>query len=189
MNIFNILEVIYCKNRTKCPRIDTFCIFLRRFAYPCRYSDMIPQFGRAVPELCVISDYIAEHVYNQFGHKLTWLSPIKLQEYATAIHNKGAPLQNCWGFIDGTVCPICRPGERQRVVYNRHKRVHSLKFQNVVAPSGLVTNLFGLMEGRRHDCALLNASGLLQHRQNFPMTLKACPFVSMLILPILSKFI
>ncbi|KAL9977147.1 hypothetical protein ACROYT_G014520 [Oculina patagonica] len=33
--------------------------------------------------------------------------------------------------MDGTVRPIARPGERQRVLYNGHKRVHALKFQSV----------------------------------------------------------
>ena len=30
-------------------------------------------------------------------------------------------LDNCFGFIDGTVQPITRPGENQRVVYNGHE--------------------------------------------------------------------
>ena len=66
-----------------------------------------------------------------------------MQEYANAIHAAGAALDNCWGFVDGTVRPICRPGEHQRVVYNGHKRVHAIKFQSVVAPNGLVENLYG----------------------------------------------
>ena len=44
------------------------------------------------------------------------------------------------------VCPICHPGEKQRVVYNGHKRVHALKFQSVaVLPNGLIANLYGLV--------------------------------------------
>ena len=66
-----------------------------------------------------------------------------LQEFANAIHKRGAPLTNCWGFIDGTVRPMSRPGQHQRVVYNGHKRVHALKFQSVVAPNGLIANLYG----------------------------------------------
>ncbi|XP_066918199.1 uncharacterized protein [Clytia hemisphaerica] len=174
-NVLNIPDTVRCKNRTICPGLEAFCMFLRRFAYPCRYGDMIPRFGRPVPEICMITNYIVEHVYSPFSNKLTdlnpinqpWLSPVKLQEYADAIHAKGAALENCWGFVDGTVLPLCRPGERQRIVYNGHKRVHALKFQSVVAPNGLIANLYGPMEGRRHDCALLNASGLLQDLQNF----------------------
>lgn len=53
----------------------------------------------------------------------------------------GAPLDNCFGFLDGTVPPIARPGMNQRVMYNGHKRVHSLKFQAVAKPNGLTANL------------------------------------------------
>lgn len=41
------------------------------------------------------------------------------------------------------VRPICRPGRNQRHVYNGHKRVHALKYQSVVAPNGLIVNMFG----------------------------------------------
>ena len=62
---------------------------------------------------------------------------------------------------DGTVRPICRPKDNQREVYNGHKRVHALKFQSVVTPNGLIANLFGPVEGRRHYSGMLNMSGLL----------------------------
>ena len=63
--------------------------------------------------------------------------------YADAVFAKGASLDNCFGFVDGTVRPICCPGEMQRAVYNGHKRVHGLKFQSVAPPNGLIANLFG----------------------------------------------
>ena len=50
---------------------------------------------------------------------------------------------NCFGFVDGTVRPIARPGEHQRVMYNRHKRVHALKFQSLALPNGLIGNPHG----------------------------------------------
>ena len=57
------------------------------------------------------------------------------------VYDKGTPLDNLWGFVDGTVGAISRPGIHQRVLYNGHKRYHALKFQSVVAPNGLVANL------------------------------------------------
>ena len=51
--------------------------------------------------------------------------------YAAAITAKGALMETCFGFIDGTVRPIARPGKNQRLLYNGHKRVHALKFQSV----------------------------------------------------------
>ena len=71
------------------------------------------------------------------------MSPPLLQTYADAVSAQGASLNNCFGFIDGTVRPICRPAELQEVVYNGHKRVHALKFQSLTVPSGVIGNLFG----------------------------------------------
>ena len=75
-------------------------------------------------------------------------------------------MQNCWGFIDGTVRPISRPGRNQRVVYNEHKRVHAIKFQSVATPDGLVGLLHGPYEGKRHDSGILRESGLIQELEH-----------------------
>ncbi|XP_028415050.1 uncharacterized protein LOC114538135 [Dendronephthya gigantea] len=105
-------------------------------------------------------------IYNAHGHRMTeWnqqiLSPENLEIYADAIHAKGAALANCYGFIDGTVRPLCRPGQHQRYVYNGHKRLHSIKFQSVTLPNGLIANMFGPVEGKRHDAGMLADSNLL----------------------------
>ena len=66
-----------------------------------------------------------------------------LLQYSQAIRTKGASLNNCFGFIDGTVRPISRPGRNQRIVYNGHRRVHALKFKSIALPNGLIGNLYG----------------------------------------------
>ena len=55
----------------------------------------------------------------------------------------------------------------QRVVYNGHKRVHALKFQSIATPNGLVANLFGSIEGRRHDSGMLADSDIYPQLQQF----------------------
>ena len=61
----------------------------------------------------------------------------------TLLQTRGTALRNCFGFIDGTVRPICRPDKKQRVMYNGHKRVHTIKFQSLSLPNGLIANLYG----------------------------------------------
>ena len=39
--------------------------------------------------------------------------------------------------------------------------MHALKFQSVVAPNGMIANMYGPVEGRRHDSGMLADSGLL----------------------------
>ena len=152
--------------------IPALCTLLKRFAYPCRYGDMISRFARPVPELCIITNHMLDLVYNQWHHLITrynhnLLSPANLVLYADAVHRSGAALDNCWGFIDGTVRPVCRPSVNQRAIYNGHKRVHSIKFQSVALPNGLVGNMYGPVEGKRHDSGMLASSGLLRELQRF----------------------
>ena len=95
---------------------------------------MISQFGLPVPVLSVVSNDVLDFIYNTHRHLITqWnhnvLNPAALQIYSNAIADKGAALHNCFGFVDGTVRPVCRPGEHQKVIYNGHKTVHALKFQ------------------------------------------------------------
>ena len=136
--------VFKCEQGTICEGTEGLCILLKRFSYPCRFSDMIPIFGRPVPELCMISNTVMDWVYDNHRHRIMdWnLSPIQLETYAQAIFNKVAPLRNCFGFVDGTVRPVSRPGENQRLVYNGHKRFHGLKFQSVVVPNCLIAHLY-----------------------------------------------
>ena len=146
--VLAIPDSFVCPQGTKADGIEGLCCVLKRFAYPCRYSDMIPLFGRTVPELSMISNVAVDYIYNHHGHKLLqWnemlFNPENLQTYANAIHFKGAALNNCIGFVDGTVRPITRPGKLQRSVYNGHKRVHALKFQSVVLPNGMIGHLYG----------------------------------------------
>ena len=127
---------------------------------------MIPVFDRSVPDLSLISNHMLDFMYNTHGHLLqdfnqTWLSPQQLEQYAVAISDKGSPLEHCWGFIDGTVRPACCPGSNQRVLYNGQKQVRAIKFQSIVAPNGMIANLYSPSEGKRHNSDMLAVSGLL----------------------------
>ena len=96
----------------------------------------------------MVTNILIDHVYDIHGQRLThWnldiLDHDHLETYAAAITSRGSPLDNCFGFIDGTVRPIARPGENQRILYNGNKRVHAIKFQSLVSPNGLIGNMYG----------------------------------------------
>lgn len=138
-------------------------ILLRRLSYPNRLEDMKPLFNRSKSELSYIANTVLEYLYIKHSGKLSnlnqsWLDEEHLRQYADAISDIGGPLQHCWGFIDGTVRPICRPSVNQKLVYSRHKRVHGLKFQSVVIPNGLIDNMYGPIKAKRHDSAMLRMS-------------------------------
>ena len=147
-NVLGIPETFKCPQRSVVPGIEGLCALLKRMAYPCRYSDMISIFGRPVPVLSMVTNQVLDYIYETHGHRITqWnhniLNPVLLQRYTESIWQKGAALENCLGFVDGTVRPICRPNKHQRIVYNGHKRVHSLKFQSIAIPNGLIANMYG----------------------------------------------
>ena len=96
-----------------------------------------------------------------------WLSRPCLQTFSDSIYRTGAALDNLRGFLDNTVRPICRLKFQQRSLCSRHKRFHALKFHSVTTSSGMIANLYGPVEGRRHDCALLAMAYLLQDLGQF----------------------
>ncbi|KAJ8915379.1 hypothetical protein NQ315_008266 [Exocentrus adspersus] len=157
--------------------IESFCILLRRLAYPNRLSDLEHIFQRSSPALSEICNFVTRHINDNFRHlledlrNLQWLNRDRLRMYAEAVTNKGAAVQNCWGFIDGTARAICRPTENQENFYSGHKHFHCIKFQSVVCPDGITVSAIGAFPGRRHDAGILRESGLynqLEENMQFP---------------------
>ena len=124
---------------------------------------MVPRFGRPVPEFCFMSNTTLDCIYNRFGHLLhdfnqPWLAPQHLAIFACKVHSKEVPLDNCCGCVDGTVRSVWKPGHKQRIIYNKHKRIHALKFQSIVPPIDLIANLLGSVEGCRRNSTMLTMS-------------------------------
>lgn len=121
--------------------------------------------------ICEIFNLTVEAIHDRWGHLVDQLQHQdilpKIELFCQAIHDRGAPLDRCWGFIDGTVRAIARPSRTQRLWYNGWKRKHALKYQSVDSANGIIRQLWGPMLGRRHDVAMLGASGLIEHMQQW----------------------
>ena len=164
-------EMMTATNGLRWSRVEGLCILLRRLAYPCRLSDLVHIFGRGVSDISRIANSVCLFIANRWRHLLLdftaapHFSPERLHSYAEAVQAK-CPLKNCIGFVDGTVRPMCRPIIEQKAFYNGKDRVHCIKFQSIVTPDGLIAHLYGPMEGRRHDAAMLRESSLLHQLEN-----------------------
>ena len=69
---------------------------LRRLAYPCKHSDLIPRFGHLVAELSMLCNLVMDTIYQEHNHRVfewnnTLLSLPLLESYARAIASKGSP--------------------------------------------------------------------------------------------------
>ena len=113
----DIPDIMKCPIEVLLDGREALSVLLKRFAYPCRFRYMVARFGRPVPQLSMITNRIMDYVFDQYSHLLThfnqpWLSRNSLRHFAAAIHDEGAPLENCWGFVDGTVRPLCKPDQK-----------------------------------------------------------------------------
>lgn len=158
-------------NRIEWSSEEGLCILLRRLAYPCRLVDLQGLFGRNVSDIGRIANAVCLFIVQRWRHLIEsfteapWFCAERVQRYVEATSAK-CPLPNCWGFLDGTVRPMCRPTRQQRAFYNGHKRVHSLKFQSIVAPDGIIVHMHGPALGKRHDSGMLRESGLLDQLEH-----------------------
>ncbi|CAH3170271.1 unnamed protein product [Porites evermanni] len=187
LEALQIPECYICSQRTFVTGMEALMILLRRLTYPNRWCDLQAMFGRSESELSLIfhkvlnlgnrtclikqgrSGLILDDIHDRFGHLLETLDLVWLDPgiFSQVIHEKGAPLNQCWGFIDGTPRPMARPTRNQKIMYSGHKRTHCIKFQSVQAPNGLIAHLFGPIEGKRHDAFMLGVSGLADKLRRF----------------------
>ncbi|XP_070388867.1 uncharacterized protein [Dermacentor albipictus] len=157
-------DVISTPQRVLVPGDEALCITLRRLSYPNRLCELEPFFGRHYSVISSVTSYVLSHIEDKFVRLLkdvnnhTWVDLPTIDMFAQAIHSKGAPLHNCLGFIDGTARAICRPSTSQKVFFSGHKRVHSVKYQSIMCPNGIICQLSGPFFGSRHDAGILRKS-------------------------------
>ncbi|OWZ24570.1 hypothetical protein PHMEG_000394 [Phytophthora megakarya] len=156
MTVVSLMEVgnIVTRERTKATGVKAMCSVLYKLAVPMRWVDLSESFGHSPSGLSNIFLHTTLHLNGD-------LLDSKLEEFSEAMFAAGAPYTKIWCFIDGTVRRVCRPqpqkvcGKRkyltQQSVYNGHKRKHSLKFQSLMTPDGMISHLFGPFPGRNHD--------------------------------------
>ena len=94
--VFRLPPEFICYNGVTFDADEALCIFLKRFAYPYRYQDLIHRFGRPVPQLCMISNLIMNTLYDNWRHLLStmqqnWLTQRNLEQFAHVVHDRGAP--------------------------------------------------------------------------------------------------
>ncbi|XP_077492280.1 uncharacterized protein LOC144103438 [Amblyomma americanum] len=148
------------------PGQEALCLTLRRLAYPNRWCDLEEIFGRHSSVMSSAANIMLSHILHNFDHLLSdcnnhlWLSPPSLRSFARAVQSKGAPLPNCWAFVDGTARAICRPKRNQKLYFSGHKRMHMVKYQSLMCPNGIVCQLDGHYPGSYHDARIFRESGL-----------------------------
>jgi hypothetical protein len=166
------------RNGGKVHKVEAFCVLLRRFAVPDRWSDAPKLFHRHRSTLCNIFMTVLNLIYTEASRvmRLThaMFTADRLAEYSESIADVTGYINTVIGFIDGTFRRCCRPRLHQRQLYNRYYRGHGLKYQAVVTPDGLGADIDGPIEGRRADITMLRMSNIEDRLRTLPV--RAGPF-------------
>ena len=64
---FGLPEVYRCYNGLVVDSVEALCVCLKRFTYPCRYADLVPRFGRPVPQLCMITNMMVDDLFDRYS--------------------------------------------------------------------------------------------------------------------------
>jgi hypothetical protein len=110
--------------------------------------------------LCLMLEHLDQRYTAHMYLPVQLISP-RLAFYSAAIASRGACFDTCWGFLDATCRRIARPSKQQRAFYSGYKKMHRIKFQDIVCLDGLCVHVFGPIEGSRHDMTLVHRSNLL----------------------------
>ena len=151
---------------------------LYRFAFPSTMNKLEVTFGIHHTACSCIVQHGVELISAKFDNRLTEfdlelvIQRLEIYKHAISQKSKGA-VTDCFGLIDASLHHITRPWSRgnrrtgiinanniQRAAYSGHKRHHGLKFQSVIVPDGMVVQMYGPVEGRRHDTTVLKVSRL-----------------------------
>ncbi|EDO33658.1 predicted protein [Nematostella vectensis] len=62
----NFPDQITCPNHLTVDGMEALCMTLRRFAYPCRYEDLVPRFARAVPQISMVVHEAVSYIYTNY---------------------------------------------------------------------------------------------------------------------------
>merc|ERR550519_921501 len=127
---------------------------------PCRQLEVAQKFGRCIPEVSRGITYFHDMLYPisqsflQNEHQ-AWFDVQTAMRCADATANKGCPLDDCIGFVDGSLQGTSNPSVPwlQTHMYNGHKKQAGYNWIGTTLPNGMCALLLGPSEGRRHDAA------------------------------------
>jgi nuclease HARBI1 len=166
----NLPDVIISSERDRANTFDVFCLLCAKYAYPMRYCQLVREFGRSASAMSRLIKSLRQLLYHRFCNRLRHPPALSAEECACFASKCraicGHPI--VVGFIDGTVREICKPSKLQGPMYSGKDRVHSLKYQAINTPDGIIRHIAGPFPGSRHDQFMLRESGILDWIAEFP---------------------
>lgn len=146
-------------------RLEALLLLLRRMSSACRYVDLAMEFDLLPHFQSVVFNGLCLHIFDKVGPHIrridhAWMTERnKLENFARALLEAGCPLENTFGWGDGSHIPVCKPVRGQRPWYCGHHKTHCFKVLVVTAANGLML-CFGPFDGSTHDSLAADIVGL-----------------------------
>ena len=141
---------------------DAFLMMCMKYAWPTRLGHLRRLFGTSISRISRIIKTLREMMFKKFFPKMRCPDPLSaedLQRFAQVVSTKSG-VDVVFGFLDGTVRPICKPSIGQSEFYSGKDRLHAIKFQICNTPDGIIRHIDGPWPGRRHDHHMVNSAPL-----------------------------
>jgi hypothetical protein len=107
-------EQIKANNGIKEPGKVALCMLLDHLCAPDSLKDAHLKFGWKPERVSRITNTLMSIIHDKWKHLLSWpgklLTQARLTMYSALVAAIGAPLRTAWGFVDGTLHHISRPG-------------------------------------------------------------------------------
>ncbi|KAJ7042823.1 hypothetical protein C8F04DRAFT_884775, partial [Mycena alexandri] len=134
--VLDIPEIFRTERRYAFTRVEALALLLARFKSAADISDLTRKYDRCRAPISELVNELSEFLDDRWSHLLDFdtdgvLAPARMQQYADAIYEAGAPLDSVLGFMDCTIRGICRPSRWQRAAYNGYKKLHATKYQAI----------------------------------------------------------
>jgi hypothetical protein len=146
----------------KAPLSIAFLMLCMKYAWPTRLGTMSFMFGKSISYLSRIIKAMRVLLF-QFCHSKMrnppQLADADLKKFTEAIKKKSG-FDICFGFLDATIRPTCKPSIGQKEYYNGKDRLHAIKFQICNTPDGIIQHIDGPWPGRRNDHHMVNSAPL-----------------------------
>jgi hypothetical protein len=152
--------VSYAQDRA--PLRTVFLMLCMKYAWPTRLGAMTRLFKKSISWISRLITTLRKLLYNFCFPKMRCpptLSPTDIDKFTSAVQRISG-LDVCFGFLDATVRPICRPSIGQKECYNGKDRLHAIKFQICSTPDGMIQHIDGPWPGRRHDHHMVTSAPL-----------------------------
>ena len=146
-------------------------MWLFYFARVGTLSDVSRVFGGSTSRSSQVINDMTQRIYRRWGHRIEGSDLRHMERFITdhaiaVVRHVGGAGNLPWhvglpvAFVDAKCLKICRPIWGEDLCYSGYKHMHSLNFQILGRPDGIVEDLYGGIEGRHSDPFLFNGSHL-----------------------------